>query len=146
VESAKQQPLDAIAAPEHDLAFVRRLRERGEKAGGAARVRGYDESYGPIPEHAWMREGGLEPAIVARCSSIRGLTAAAAAGAGIAMLPVNQATRAHLIELPTPRPIPARALYLVTHPQARAWPALRRVVTWVFATFVAEAKAQNART
>ena len=92
-----------------------------------------------------MRDAGLESAVVARCSSIRGLTAAATAGAGIAILPSNLALRAGLIELPAPRPIPARLLWLVTHSQARAWPALRKVVAWVLATFASEAKAQAVR-
>ena len=99
------------------------------------RLLGFDDSYGAIPELQWMRDAGLEAAVGVRCSSTRALAAAATSGVGIALLPATLAERAGLIEIPAPRPIPARTPWLVMHAQSRAWPALRTVAAWVVQAF-----------
>jgi DNA-binding transcriptional LysR family regulator len=99
------------------------------------RLLGFDDSYGLIPELQWMRDAGLEAAVALRCSSTRALALAAAGGVGIALLPAALAERAGLLEIPAPRPIPARTPWLVMHAQSRSWPALRTVAAWVVQAF-----------
>src|SRR6185436_4500968 len=51
------------------------------------RILAFDLSYGRIAEVVWIEEAGLAPSVVLRSSSTRALIHAAAAGAGVALLP-----------------------------------------------------------
>ena len=97
---------------------------------------GFDASYGRIPEVAWMEDAGLAAAVVVRSSSTRALINAAVAGAGIALLPRLLAGQcAGLVEIPAPRPIPARPVWLVTHRDLRRARPLRLVRDWIADAF-----------
>ena len=75
-------------------------------------------------------------AVVVRSSSTRALINAAAAGAGIALLPHLLAGQcAGLVEIPAPRPIPARPVWLVTHRDLRRARPLRLVRDWIADAF-----------
>lgn len=91
-----------------------------------------DARYGDIPENRWIRERGLEPALVLRSSSIRALHRAAEAGAGIAPLPHYSAAPAGLVEVPTSG-LPARQPWLVFHRDTRTNARMRCVRDWVSA-------------
>jgi len=96
------------------------------------RMLGFDGSYGRIAEVAWMEDAGLVPAIVARSSSVRALLRAAAAGAGIAILPrILTGAFPELVEVPSPTPIPARGVWVVTHRDLRRAKPLRLVRDWI---------------
>ena len=97
---------------------------------------GFDASYGRIPEVAWMEDAGLAAAVVVRSSSTRALINAAVAGVGMALLPRLLAGQcAGLVEIPTPRPIPARPVWLVTHRDLRRARPLRLVRDWIADAF-----------
>jgi len=100
------------------------------------RLLGFDASYGRIPEVVWMEEAGLAGAVVARSSSTRALINAAAAGAGVALLP-RLLLRAlpGLVEIPAPLPIPRRPAWLVSHRDLRRARPLRIVRDWIVAAF-----------
>lgn len=109
------------------------------------RLLGYDDSYGPIPEVRWIEQTGLASALVLRTSSTRALLAAAHAGVGVAMLPVMLAKRdASLVEVPAPRPLPARTPWLVLHPDLRGVPAIRAVASWIVQTFAQASRESSA--
>ncbi len=61
---------------------------------------------------------------------------AAAAGAGIALLPrIFARAFPNLVELPAPRPIPKRPAWLVTHRDLRRARPLRQVRDWIAGAF-----------
>ena len=100
------------------------------------RILAFDGSYGRIAEVVWIEEARLAPSVILRSSSTRALINAAAAGAGIALLP-RMLARAFpaLIEIPAPMPIPKRAAWLVTHRDLRRARPLRLVGDWIVAAF-----------
>ena len=104
---------------------------------GAERLLAYDDSYGRIPEAAWIADGGLTGAVVLRTGSTRALLNACAGGAGIALLPVAFAVPLGLVAVPSPLTPPPRQPWLVTHRDARALAAVRAVRAWVVDTFAA---------
>src|SRR5262249_9510014 len=96
----------------------------------------YDDTYGRIPETAWLDGTPSSRAGCMRTGSTRALLRAAAAGAGIALLPAVFASRDNaLIELPAPRPIPPRTPWLVVHRDLRGARPVRVVRDWAFASF-----------
>lgn len=98
----------------------------------------YDQTYGRIPELDWMARAGLGDAVALRTGSTRALLAAAAAGGGVALLPVGFARRTpHLVEIPAPRPIPPRVPWLVVHRDLRRSKPVRAVFDWVLGAFAA---------
>lgn len=98
----------------------------------------YDDTYGRIPEVAWLDGAQLSRAGRVRTGSTRALLCAVAAGAGIALLPAAFAARDEsLVEIPAPRPIPPRTPWLVVHRDLRAAKPVRVVRDWAFASFVA---------
>lgn len=100
-----------------------------------ARFLGYDDSFGLLPERQWLSDAGLAGQVVARMSSTRGLVAAVAAGAGVAVLPCILAEAAGLRRLPMPRPLPERPAWLVSHRDLARVGPLRQVRDWVMASF-----------
>jgi DNA-binding transcriptional LysR family regulator len=96
----------------------------------------YDDSYGRLPELAWIDELGLRPAVAMRTGSTRALMSAALSGAGIALLPVAIAQReGGLIQIPTRHAPPARTPWLIVHRDLRRQPSIRAVHNWVLSTF-----------
>jgi DNA-binding transcriptional LysR family regulator len=97
----------------------------------------YDDTYGRIPEVTWLHGAQLSHAARVRTGSTRALLRAAAAGAGIALLPTAFAARDDaLVEIPAPHPIPPRTPWLVFHRDLRAARPVRVVRDWAFASFV----------
>lgn len=102
----------------------------------AERLLIYDDSYGRLPELAWVARHGLADAVAMRTGSTRGLLAAALAGAGIALLPAPFALRAGtLIEIPPPSALPSRLPWLIVHRDLRRLPGIRLVQKWVAQAF-----------
>lgn len=99
------------------------------------RLLGYDDGYGAIPEVRWVQQQGLESALVLRTTSTRALLAAAAAGAGIAVLPSLLAVPAGLVELPAPRALPARTPWLLVHRDLSRAAPVRGVAGWIADAF-----------
>ncbi|MBV9078780.1 MAG: LysR family transcriptional regulator [Methylobacteriaceae bacterium] len=100
------------------------------------RLLAYDHTFGDTPEASWFGAPGLQAAIVARSSSTRGLARAAAAGAGIALLPVVVGSRTSgLVAIPSERAMPARSVWLVVHQDLQRSDVIRRVIDWVVAAF-----------
>lgn len=100
------------------------------------RLIGYDDSFGPIPEHRWITDGGLADAVVVRTGSARAQLLAVAAGVGIGLLPtVFARTMAGLIELPHNHGAPVRTPWLIVHRDLRRQPAIRAVHGWIVDAF-----------
>ncbi len=95
----------------------------------------YDDSFGPIPELAWLAGHGLLRSVVLRTGSTRALLAATAAGAGLALLPAHFALAEGLIELPIPDPPAPRTPWLVTHKDVRRTPRVAAVHRWIIDSF-----------
>jgi molybdate transport repressor ModE-like protein len=95
----------------------------------------YDDSYGPLPELAWLAGRGLLGSVVLRSGSTRGLLMAAVAGAGLALLPAHFARRAGLVELPLADGPPPRTPWLVAHPDIRRLPRVAAVHRWIVDSF-----------
>jgi DNA-binding transcriptional LysR family regulator len=103
---------------------------------GAERLLIYDDSYGRLPELAWVQRHGLSRAVAMRTASTRGLLAAALGGGGIAMCPVPFALRAgSLVEIPPPSPLPSRQPWLIVHRDLRRHSGIRLVQKWVVEAF-----------
>jgi DNA-binding transcriptional LysR family regulator len=123
--------LGLFAAPEY-LAG----RDPGSIDLAAERLLIYDESYGRLPELAWVERHGLTEAVAMRTGSTRGLLAAALGGGGIAMCPVPFALRAgSLVEIAPPSPLPIRQPWLIVHRDLRGLAAVRLVQKWVVEAF-----------
>jgi len=97
----------------------------------------YDQSYGPLPELAWLTTLGVTDRVVMQTGSTGALLAAAVAGAGIALLPVHAALAAGLVALPAPMVLPERRPWMVIHRDSRHDPAIRRVQRWILGAFAA---------
>ncbi len=96
------------------------------------RMLGYDASYGRIAEVVWMEDVGLSGAVIVRSSSTRALIRAAVAGVGVALLPrVLVRREGGLIEIPAPKPIPERRVWLVSHRDLKRAQPLRIVRDWI---------------
>jgi DNA-binding transcriptional LysR family regulator len=103
---------------------------------GDERLLAYDDSYGPLPETAWIDQHRLGQAVTLRSGSTRALLNAARSGAGIALLPAVIAARyADLIEILTPLRIPARVPFLTVHRDLQRDRAVRSVADWAAACF-----------
>lgn len=106
----------------------------------------YDDSYGDLPEQAWITRGGFGGNLALRSSSGHALLHAACHDAGIALLGAPFAQRAGLIEIAPPFPIPPRTPWLVTHRDLRRLPRIAAVHGWIMAVMheaVREAPAAN---
>ncbi|WP_205599630.1 substrate-binding domain-containing protein, partial [Sandarakinorhabdus rubra] len=99
----------------------------------------YDDSFGRIPEMAWLAGLGLAGAVRLATGSTRALLTATQAGAGIGLLPRRMA--AGLIEIPTATPAPVRVPWLVVHRDVARLPAVRAVSRWITGVFATGGKA-----
>ncbi|MFO6446160.1 LysR family transcriptional regulator [Erythrobacter sp. NE805] len=97
----------------------------------------YDESYGRLPELAWVERHGLAEAVAMRTGSTRGLLAAALGGGGVAMCPAPFALRTAgaLVEIPPPSPLPSRQPWLIVHRDLRGLAGIRLVQKWIVEAF-----------
>jgi molybdate transport repressor ModE-like protein len=95
----------------------------------------YDDSYGPLPELAWLARRNLLGSVVLRSGSTRGLLTATAAGAGLALLPAHFASAAGLVELPLADGPPPRTPWLVAHRDIRRLPRVAAVHRWIVDSF-----------
>ncbi|MFZ5732346.1 MAG: LysR family transcriptional regulator [Pseudomonadota bacterium] len=99
------------------------------------RLISFDDSYGPIPERAWIDQYELGGRVVMRSSSTRAILAAVKAGIGIALLPDFQAAReSDLVAIRDPRPVIPRAVWLAVHRDQRNVHAIRVVRDWIAET------------
>jgi DNA-binding transcriptional LysR family regulator len=101
----------------------------------------YDDSYGRIAELDWVTRAGLDGAVALRTGSTRALLNAAAAGGGVALLPVQFANAAGLVRLTLPFQVPSRPVWLLTHRDVRRLPAIRAAHRWIAGAFAALAQA-----
>jgi DNA-binding transcriptional LysR family regulator len=118
------------------------IRQPDERLAPQAPFISYDDSYGAIPEVLWISENGLEPNVRVRTSSTRAMVNAAAAGAGIAILPkLFGARRAELAEVkPTGlTPVPDRLAWIVWHRDNARLPMIRQTCRWIADAFAAAA-------
>ncbi|OSZ70716.1 hypothetical protein CAP39_07075 [Sphingomonas sp. IBVSS1] len=99
----------------------------------------YDDSFGRIPEMAWLAGLGLSGAVRMATGSTRALLTATQAGAGIGLLPRRMA--GGLIEIPTATPAPPRTPWLAVHRDVQRLPAIRAVTRWISAAFAPGGKA-----
>lgn len=98
----------------------------------------YDDSFGRLPELAWLDRLGLTHAIAMRTGSTRALVTATAAGAGIGLLaPLFIRPEHDLVEIPSGGDAPVRTPWLVSHRDVRRVPAVAAVHRWIVATFAA---------
>lgn len=107
----------------------------------AGPILAYDDSFGRIPEMAWLAGLGLAPAVKLATGSTRALLLATLAGAGIGLLPRRAAGAAGLVEIPTATPAPLRTPWLAVHRDVHRLPAVRAVSRWIVAAFAPDAKA-----
>lgn len=93
---------------------------------------GYDDGEEPLPQQAWLeaRLGGR--AFVLRSNDAASQAAAAACGAGVALLP-DYVARGHatLVRIPSRLETPTRELWLVVHEDLRRAPRVRAVLDWL---------------
>lgn len=100
----------------------------------------YDDSFGRLPEMAWLDRLGVAHAVRLRSGSTRALLAATVAGAGIGLLARLFIRPEHdLVELPTAEPAPPRVPWLIVHRDIRRLPRVAAVHRWVVASFAASA-------
>lgn len=102
----------------------------------AERLIAYDDTYGPIPETAWIERLGLGAAVVLRSGSIRAHLNAARAGAGLALLPDAIAARyPELVRVEAGLRFPLRQPWLAVHRDLQRDRAVRRVADWAAGCF-----------
>jgi DNA-binding transcriptional LysR family regulator len=110
------------------------------------RLIAYDDSYGPLPETAWIERQGLGQAVVLRSGSTRALLNAAIGGAGIALLPDAVAARyPELMRIEGGPRLPPRQPWLTVHRDLQHDRAVRRVANWTMECFRALVAAQSSR-
>ncbi len=98
----------------------------------------YDDSYGDIPERAWMTRHGFDDAVVLRSASTRALLQAVRAGGGLGILPVFLARDSpELVAVEAPEMVAPRGIWLVTHQDVRRRPAVNAAWEHLVETFAA---------
>ncbi len=101
----------------------------------------YDDSFGRLPELAWLDSLGLTAAIRLRTGSTRGLVTATLAGAGIGLLSrLMVRPGSGMVEIPTPTPAPVRQPWLAVHRDLRRLAPVAAAHRWIVAAFAAYAK------
>jgi molybdate transport repressor ModE-like protein len=105
----------------------------------AGPILAYDDSFGRLPEMAWLAGLGLASAVRMATGSTRALLTATQAGAGIGLLPRRMADG--LVEIPILTPAPLRVPWLAVHRDVYHLPAIRAVSRWIAGVFAREAKA-----
>jgi DNA-binding transcriptional LysR family regulator len=102
----------------------------------AERLISYDDTYGPIPETAWIERLGLGAAVTLRSGSIRAQLNAARAGIGLTLLPDAVAARyPELVRIEAGPRFPPRQPWLAVHRDLQRDPAVRQVADWVVGCF-----------
>ncbi len=96
----------------------------------------YDDSFGPLPELAWLADLGLTGAIRLRSGSTRALLTATRAGAGIGLVPCRFADG--LVAIPAPTPPPVRTPWLTVHRDLRRLWHVAAVHRWIITAFEAD--------
>lgn len=97
-----------------------------------AHLLSYDDSYGPLPETAWIEERRLTGAVQLRTGSTRALLTATRNGAGIALLPDAIAARdPALVQLDARLAIPPRTPWLTFHEDMQRDAAVRHIADWI---------------
>ena len=100
------------------------------------RLVAYDDSYGPLPETAWIDRLGLASAVVLRSGSTRALLNATLGGAGIALLPDAVAARyPELVRIDAGLRFAPRQPWLTIHRDLQHDRAVRRVADWAMDCF-----------
>ncbi len=139
-----------IARPQEDNLVTRRLADiryglccapsLAETMHAALRTDGqvplcrYDTSLDELPESRWLEEHLPQARTVLRSNSLRTLTQACAAGAGVALLPVNSPERLQLAILDTAA-TPTRTAWLAYPAEYRHVPRFRAVADWLIDVF-----------
>ena len=104
-------------------------------------VLGFDDELDAIPEARWLAARGHRP-FVLRTNSVAALEAAAASGAGVAVLPCYiGSSRKELVRVLGPEQVLSRELWLVTHAELQDQARVRAVAEYI-AGEVARAKSQ----
>jgi molybdate transport repressor ModE-like protein len=103
---------------------------------GAGPILAYDDSFGRLPELAWLDSLGLTGAVRMRTGSTRALFTATLAGAGIGLV-ARRLVRPGigLIEIPAPVPPPVRTPWLAVHRDLRRLPPVAAVHRWIVSAF-----------
>jgi molybdate transport repressor ModE-like protein len=98
----------------------------------------YDDSFGRIPELAWLESLGLAGAVRLRTGSTRALLTATLAGAGVGLLPrLFIRPGSGLVEIPTDVPPPTRTPWLAVHRDLRRLAPVAAAHRWIVAAFSA---------
>jgi molybdate transport repressor ModE-like protein len=106
----------------------------------------YDDSFGRIPELAWLESLGLAGAVRLRTGSTRALLTATLAGAGIGLLPrLFIRPGSGLVEIPTDTPPPVRTPWLAVHRDLRRHAPIAATHRWIIAAFTAALAQQLGR-
>jgi len=96
----------------------------------------YDDSFGRLPELAWLDSLGLTAAIRVRTGSTRALFTATLAGAGIGLVArLLVSPGSGLVEIPTPTPPQLRTPWLAVHRDLRRLPHIAAVHRWIVEAF-----------
>ena len=94
----------------------------------------YDDSWGALPEQAWI-DAECARAVLVRTNSTRTLINMTLASAGVALLPVAFALPVGLIRVAPDVKPPPRTPWLVAHADLRRRPDLRAVQRWIREAF-----------
>jgi DNA-binding transcriptional LysR family regulator len=92
----------------------------------------YDAPVARAPGALWLAEHAARTKVVLRTNSIYGGIDGAAAGLGIAAIPVNLARDARLVRLLRPRESVTSPMYLVTHKDLARVPRVRTTLEALF--------------
>jgi DNA-binding transcriptional LysR family regulator len=124
-----------VTVPWYACASTAYLKRRGRPADVDALARhdliGADAGFGRLSVFAWLRETFPAEAIVLRCSELNTMAALAQAGAGIALLPGDQA-RHGLDRLFQLDPRFAGSLWLLVHPDLRHTARVKALADFLF--------------
>jgi DNA-binding transcriptional LysR family regulator len=102
----------------------------------AGPILAYDDSFGRLPELAWLDSLGLTSAVRFRTGSTRALFTATLAGAGIGLVArLLVRPGSGLVEIPTPTPPPLRTPWLAVHRDLRRLPHIAAAHRWIVAAF-----------
>jgi DNA-binding transcriptional LysR family regulator len=138
--------LDLVARKIGELGFYlfgsrgylakRKKPRRGDLAGHD--LVAYDDDLPPIPGAVWLRDPARGGRIVVRCQTIPQMAAAAAAGAGLAVLPAFVADRSNL-ERAASAAIDRATIWLVAHPDLLRTARVRAVLDALAEIMLADA-------
>lgn len=119
-------PMGLFAAASWHSVAVGQAASRGQKP-----LLVYDDSYGQLPEMAWLHDNRMEDQVVARSNSTRALACMAQGEGGIALLPVFMAKNLGLVRVLEEIEPPARSVWLVQHPDLSRRRDILGVKRWI---------------